>query len=93
MFPNKTHLLHYRVQIAVLRDDLAAYSKLIGRLDHGGEMSLMSVKRLVFFFVSVLIINLLGISLPVIFRLLIILPAEGHANEPISDSALASPST
>lgn len=40
-------------------------------------------------FFAVLIINLLGIFLPVIFRLLIIPPTQGHANEPLSDSPVS----
>lgn len=40
-----------------------------------------------------LIINLGGLLSPVIFRLLIIPPTQGHANEPLSDSPVASPST
>lgn len=60
------------------RDDTAAYSRLIGWMDHGWDMALA-----VF---VVLIINLPGIFLPVIFRFLIILLTKGHANEPLSDS-------
>lgn len=59
-------------------------------MDHGGEMS--AVCKTLGIFV-VLIINLLGIFLPVISRLLIILPTQGHTNEPLSDSPLASSST
>lgn len=45
MFPNKPLLLQDCVQIAVLRDDTAAYSKLIGWADYRGEMCLMCVKH------------------------------------------------
>lgn len=66
-----------------LRDDTAAYSGLIGWMDHGWDVSNVCVTLAVFL---VLIINLPGIFLPVIFRFLIILLTKGHANEPLSDS-------
>lgn len=60
-------------------------------MDGPGRRDVSNVCKTLGIFV-VLIINLLGIFLPVIFRLLIILPTQGHANEPLSDSLLASPS-